>query len=259
MVQYMKVLFLGDVVGQAGCKYIREKLPDVKHKNSIDIVIANGENSAEGNGILPHSANHLLDSGIDVLTTGNHALRRKEIFDFLDNPEEPIIRPANFHCSAAGKGYYILDKMKYSLCIINLQGTVYMDTYKNPFECVDSILKKIDTPNIIVDFHAEATAEKLAMGHYLDGKVSAVLGTHTHVQTNDCRIFKKGTGYITDAGMCGGTESILGVKAEISIHKFRTNLPVRFENDKENIRCNGVLMEINEKTGKMVSMEIFNF
>jgi metallophosphoesterase (TIGR00282 family) len=255
----MKVFFIGDVVGQSGCKYIREKLPELKRKNNIDIVIANGENSAEGNGILPHSANHLLSSGIDVLTTGNHALRRKEIFEVMDDENYPIIRPANFHFSAPGRGYYILDKMKYSLCIINLQGTVYMDTYKNPFECVDSILKKVDTPNIIVDFHAEATAEKLALGHYLDGKVSAVLGTHTHVQTNDCRLFENGTAYITDVGMCGGKDSILGVKAEISVQKFRTNMPIRFENDKENIRCNGVLMDIDEKTGKTSSIKILNF
>lgn len=250
----MNILFIGDIVGSAGCEYLREVLPQYKRQRNIDIVIANGENSAEGNGMLPYSVKHILDSGADIITSGNHALRRREIFDTLDS-DVPIIRPANLHPSAPGNGYYVLDKMMYKVCVINLQGTVYMDSYQNPFERVDQILKKVDTKNIIVDFHAEATAEKIALGRYLDGKVSAVIGTHTHVQTNDAKIFQNGTGYISDAGMCGGEDSVLGVKAELSIQKFRTNLPVRFENDKNNIAVNGVFLKINEKTGKTLEIE----
>ncbi|MEG1448847.1 MAG: TIGR00282 family metallophosphoesterase [Oscillospiraceae bacterium] len=253
----MKVLFIGDIVGSSGCDHLRQVLPQFKREKDIDIIIANGENSAEGNGMLPHSIKHILDSGVDVVTSGNHALRRREIFETLDS-DLPLIRPANLHYSAPGRGYYIIDKMKYRLCVINLQGTVYMDSYQNPFERVDQILEDVDTPNIIVDFHAEATAEKIAFGKYLDGRVSAVVGTHTHVQTNDARIFEKGTGYITDVGMCGGANSVLGVRAEISIQKFRTNLPVRFENDKNNIVLNGVYLEIDEKTGKTTKIETVN-
>ena len=250
----MKILFVGDIVGSAGCDHLRQVLPQYKKEKNIDIIIANGENSAEGNGMLPHSINHILDSGVDIVTSGNHALRRREIFDVLDT-DIPLIRPANLHYSAPGRGYYILDKMKYKICVVNLQGTVYMESYQNPFERIDQILKEVDTKNIIVDFHAEATAEKIAFARYLDGKVSAVIGTHTHVQTNDARIFENGTGYITDAGMCGGENSVLGVKSELSIQKFRTNLPVRFENDKYNIVLNGVFLEIDEKTGKTISIE----
>ena len=250
----MKVLFLGDVVGSASCDYLRTAIPRFKKENVVDAVIVNGENSAEGNGMLPFSVNHIFSSGADVITSGNHALRRKEIFKTLETTPA-LIRPANYHSSAPGNGFYILDKVRFKLCVINLQGRVYMDTYGNPFDVVDEILKNVDTKNIIVDFHAEATAEKIALGRYLDGRVSAVIGTHTHVQTNDARVFPGGTAYITDAGMCGGSDSILGVKAELSIKKFRTGLPVRFENDKDNISAEGVLIEINEKTGKALSIE----
>lgn len=245
----MIVLAIGDVVGEFGCSYVREKLPRLKKEYGVDVVIANGENSAQGNGITHKSAKYLFDSGIDVITTGNHSLRRREIYDTLEQ-KTGLIRPANYHKSAPGSGYYIFDTCRFQLCVLNVQGVIYMQNLENPFDCVDRLLAEIDTPNIILDFHAEATAEKLCMGYYLDGRVSAVLGTHTHVPTADARVLPGGTGYITDIGMCGGLNSSLGVRADIAVERMRTGLPVRFEEDHENIRLCGVVLEIDEKTGK---------
>lgn len=251
----MRVLFLGDVVGQGGCDKIADLLSDFKHKNAVDFCIANGENSAEGNGILPASANKLFNSGVDLITTGNHALRRREIYEILDEENSMILRPDNFHKEAPGRGVITLDFMRYKLCVINMQGVVYMENIENPFEHIDEILSKVETKNIIVDFHCEATSEKLAFGNYLRGRVSAVFGTHTHVQTADERIFPEGTAYITDAGMCGGYNSVLGVKTELAIKRLKTNLPVRFENEKENCVINGVMVEIDTNSGKATEIK----
>ena len=250
----MNILCLGDVVGQAGCDCVRSKLPGLKAQYQVDLVVANGENSAEGNGVLPHSARHLFDSGVDVITTGNHALRRRESYDLFDQ-EIGLIRPANFHPSAPGSGVYLFDHPRFSLCVINLQGVVYLDNLESPFDCVDRLLQRVQAPNILVDFHAEATAEKLALAYYLDGRVSAVVGTHTHVQTADERILPNGTGYITDLGMCGGKNSILGVRKELAIERLRTHLPVRFENDRQDCVLNGVLLTIDQKTGKTTKIQ----
>lgn len=250
----MTVLMLGDIVGDAGCAHVRKLLPGLRERYGVDVVIANGENSAQGNGILPSGVKFLFDSGVDVITTGNHGLRRKEISDTLEK-RDGVIRPANYHRDAPGDGYFIFDHPRYRLCVINLQGVVYMQPNQNPFDCVDELLKTIDTPNIIVDFHAEATAEKLCMGYYLDGRVSAVLGTHTHVPTADARVLPGGTGYVTDVGMCGGLNSVLGVKSELAIHRMRTNLPVRFEHDSKNIRLSGAVLDIDEQTGKCRHVE----
>lgn len=250
----MNLLVLGDVVGDAGCAHVRKLLPQLKEKYAVDVVVANGENSAQGNGILPGSAKHLFDSGVDVITTGNHALRRKEIGDVFER-RDGLIRPANYHPTAPGEGYYILDKLKYKLCVINLQGVVYLQPNRNPFDCVDEILEAVNTPFVLVDFHAEATAEKLCMGYYLDGRVSAVVGTHTHVPTADARILPGGTGYVTDIGMCGGLNSVLGVRAELAVRRMRTNLPIRFEQDREDIRLSGVVLELDDQTGRCVRIE----
>ncbi|MEM1483277.1 TIGR00282 family metallophosphoesterase [Oscillospiraceae bacterium PP1C4] len=246
----MNVLFFGDVVGQAGCEKLRSELPRLKRELKIGIVIANGENSAEGNGITPNSAQHLFDSGVNVITTGNHVLRRREIYDLLDE-QNGIIRPANYHASAPGAGWYFYDNPSFPLCVVNLQGKVYMETFGSPFDAADEILAQISCPNIIVDFHAEATAEKLALAHYLDGRVSAVLGTHTHVTTADERLLPNGTAYITDAGMCGGRDSILGVLKDKAIERLRTGLPHRFSNDTEQIELHGVLLEFGKSRGKV--------
>lgn len=245
----MRVLMIGDVVGLAGVERIEERLSALRREHEADFVIANGENSAQGNGILPASADRLFTAGCDVLTGGNHVLRRREIYEYLDeNPQ--LLRPHNYHGTAPGSGVYLIDRPPLSVCVINLQGTVFMDPIKNPFETADEILQTITTPLILVDFHAEATSEKLCMGHYLDGRVSLVVGTHTHVPTADARILPGGTGYVTDLGMCGGENSILGVKKELAIARMRTHLPTRFENDSENIKINAIVAEIDNKSGK---------
>ena len=245
----MRVMMIGDVVGRAGCERVRQYLPSFKRKEGIDFVIANGENSAEGNGILPHSAKELLDSGCDVLTTGNHALRRREIYDYLESTP-CVIRPYNYDKGAPGGGMYFIDHPPFSVCVINLQGTVYLDGIRNPFDAVDEALEGVRTPHIILDFHAEATSEKLCMGHYLDGRVSLVAGTHTHVPTADARILPGGTGYVTDLGMCGGRNSVLGVKKELALYRMRTHLPTRFENDPEDVVINAIVAEIDNNSGK---------
>lgn len=196
----------------------------------------------------------LFHAGADVITTGNHVLRRREIYPVLDE-ENGIVRPANYHVSAPGSGIFILDRLRWQLCVINLQGQAGMEPCSNPFEKVDALLKEIHTPNILVDFHAEMTSEKKAMGYYLDGRVSAVIGTHTHVQTADERILPQGTAYITDAGMCGGKNSVLGVRKDIILHRFLTNLPVRFEYDHEDMELNAVLISVDSSTGKAQSIQ----
>lgn len=250
----MIVLALGDIVGPAGCEHVRNTLPGLKKQYGVDITVANGENSAKGNGITPASAKYLRDSGVDIITTGNHALRRREIYDILDK-QNGIIRPANYHPAAPGAGVFLYDSPRFRLCVVNLQGLVYMQSLQNPFDCIDMLLPDIDTPNILVDFHAEATAEKLCLGYYLDGRVSAVLGTHTHVATADARVLPGGTGYITDLGMCGGLNSVLGVKAEIAIRRMRTNLPARFEEDTADIYLSGAVLDVDEATGRCRSIE----
>ena len=250
----MRVLAIGDVVGDPGCAHLREVLPSLKKKYEIDITVANGENSAEGNGILPSSAAHMFESGVDVITTGNHGLRRRQSYDIYDQ-KNGLIRPANYHPDAPGQGYYIFDNCRHRLCVINLQGLVYMQSIQNPFECIDSLLEKLDTKCILVDFHAEATSEKLCLAHYLDGKISALVGTHTHVPTADARVLPGGTGYITDLGMCGGLNSVLGVQAEKAIYKMRTNLPVFFITDPEEVKLSGAVITIDSKTGRCTDIE----
>ena len=255
----MKILAIGDVVSQQGCDYLREKLFALKKEYGADLVIVNGENSAIGNGILPQSARFILDSGADVITLGNHALKRREIYDFFDE-NEFIIRPANYHKSAPGKGCVILDKGAYRVAVINLQGTVYLDGIENPFDAAEREVESAKAQGanvIIIDFHAEASSEKRAMGFFLDGRISALFGTHTHVQTSDEQILPNGTGYITDLGMTGPYYSVLGVTPEKAIEKMRTNLPVRFSNPDGPCVLEGCYFEIDTKTGKTVHIERF--
>lgn len=252
----MIVLTIGDVVGQPGCDHLRAVLPGLRKQYQADVVIANGENSAEGNGILPSSARHLFDSGVDVITSGNHVLRRRQIYDVLDK-KNGILRPANYHPSAPGTGVYYYERGRIRLCVVNLQGLVYMQPIENPFTCMDALLKEIDTPNIIVDFHAEATAEKLCFGYHYDGKISAMVGTHTHVPTADEKVLPGGTGYITDLGMCGGYHSVLGVQKEDAIYKMRTSLPAKFVSDPVDVRLSGAAITIDESTGRCTAIEAF--
>lgn len=251
----MKILAIGDVVSKQGCEYLRHELPKLKRELCADIVIANGENSAVGNGVLPQSAEFILDCGVDVITLGNHSLRRTEIYDYLDS-NHPIIRPANYHSSAPGKGLEIIDKGYCKVAVINIQGAVYLDPVENPFSVVDKLIDeaKSEGANIIViDFHAEASAEKRAMGFYVDGRVSAIFGTHTHVQTSDNQILPNGTGYVTDLGMTGPYYSVLGVDPECAVKKLRTGLPVRFVNNDGPCTLEGCLFEIDNKSGKTIN------
>lgn len=251
----MNILVIGDVVSAKGCEFLRSILPSFKKLKNIDLCIANGENSAVGNGITPFSAQYLFDSGVDFITTGNHVYRRREFYEMLDERDD-IIRPANFHKGNPGSGYSTVDMGFAKVGIINLAGNVYMDNCDNPFAVVEEILPELSDCRItLVDFHAEATAEKRAMGFFLDGKVSAVFGTHTHVMTNDAQILPGGTAYITDIGMTGPKQSVLGVKPEISIEWLRTGMPARFDTAEGDCFLNGCIFEFDNKTGKAISVE----
>lgn len=252
----MRILCIGDVVGSIGCEFLRDNLPSLKRVKGIDFVICNGENSADGNGFTPTSARYLFDSGVDAITLGNHAFRRREAYDFLDE-NKFIVRPANFpEKTTPGTGIINVDTGRRIISIINVMGNAYADNSLNcAFECIDKMLEKAESKIIIVDFHAEATGEKRAMGFYLDGKVSAMFGTHTHVQTSDAQILPNGSGYITDAGMTGTKNSVLGVKSEIIIEKLKTKLPARFDLASGECKMECVMFDIDDNTGKCLSAE----
>ncbi len=251
----MNILCIGDVCGHAGCEHLTRVLPSLKRSENIDFIIANGENSADGNGLLPHSADALLDAGIDVITGGNHTFRRKEVFDMLES-EARLLRPANMPDSVPGKGYALFDCGRTSVGVINLLGTTYMESLDCPFRAAEKYvaeLKKQGAKIIMIDFHAEATSEKRALGFMLDGAVSAVFGTHTHVQTSDWQVLPQGTGYITDLGMTGPMHSVLGVKPEIIINKFKDKLPARFEQAIGECVFEGCIFTVDDKTGECLS------
>ncbi len=256
MSREIKVLCVGDVVGSVGCDFLRKKLAEFKRENQIDVCIVNGENSAVGNGMLPQSCNHIFTSGADMITGGNHSLKRREIFDYLDQNEN-IIRPSNYGDGVWGKGYGIIDKGAYRVGVINLMGRVYLEGHNDPFETAEKIISELkkETKIIFVDFHAEATAEKKALGYFLDGKVSAVFGTHTHIQTSDAQIMAGGTGYITDLGMTGPEESVLGVKKEIIIEKFKKGFTTMFETADTPPFMQGCVFTVDRDSGKTVAVE----
>ena len=252
----MNILCIGDIVGTPGCRHLMDRLPALKREKQIDAVIANGENAADGNGITPTTARHIFDSGVDVITLGNHTFRRPEIQDYLDSTEY-ILRPDNFPKGAPGKGVCVLDMGRVRICVINLIGQMYMDSFESPFDRMDEILSDRNLPKIkILDFHAEATGEKRALGFYLDGRISAMFGTHTHVQTADECFLPHGTAYISDVGMTGTVNSVLGVKSELVIRKLRTKLPVRFDYEQEGqVKMDCVMFTCDEKTGKCTRIE----
>ena len=256
MSREIKVLCVGDVVGSVGCEFLRKKLAEFKRENNIDVCIVNGENSAVGNGMLPNSCNHIFTSGADLITGGNHSLKRREIFDYLDQNEN-VIRPANYGDGVWGKGYGIIDKGAYRVGVINLMGRVWLEGHDDPFETAEKIIAELkkETKIIFVDFHAEATAEKKALGYFLDGKVSAVFGTHTHIQTSDAQIMAGSTGYITDLGMTGPEESVLGVKKEIIIEKFRKGFTTMFETADTPPFMQGCVFTVDRDSGKTVAVE----
>ncbi len=257
----MRVLCIGDVCSPAGVEKLLNVLPRLKKEYKSDAIIVNGENSAIGNGINNSSASLLFSAGADVITGGNHTLRHREFHPALD--ENPyLLRPHNLKTDY-GSGYALLDMGKFSLAVINLIGQVYLDNIKseNPFLTADTLIAraKQDGANaIIVDFHAEATSEKRALGFYLDGKASAVFGTHTHVQTSDIQILSGGTGYITDIGMTGPCDSVLGVKKEIIISRLKDGTSDKFVFSDTASTVSGCMFEINEKNGHCTAAESFN-
>lgn len=256
----MRLLCVGDVCGSIGCEKVRRVLPAFKRENQIDTVIINGENSADGNGITPASAQDLFSSGADVITGGNHSLRRKEFFDYLDS-NDFVLRPHNLADAQNGSGYCLLDKGRYTVAIINISGTIYLERLnaQNPFLCADELLeraKKDGADVIVVDFHAEATSEKRALGYYLDGKASVVFGTHTHVQTADNSILPNGTGYITDLGMTGPDNSVLGVRSDIIINRLRSGDQSKFQLADGPCSLHGCIFDIDLKTGKTLSTKL---
>lgn len=253
----MNIIMIGDIVGRPGRRIIKELLPSLVTEFQIDLVIANGENAAGGNGITPDLAEELYEAGIDVLTMGNHVWDKKEILPYFQL-EKRIIRPANYPPGTPGKGSIIFPVTRnVKVGIINLSGRVFLDNLECPFRLADALVEDIKhhTPVILVDFHAEATSEKQAMGWYLDGRVTAVLGTHTHVQTADERLLPEGTAYITDVGMTGPRDSVLGVKSEIIIKKFLTHLSTRFEIASGTAQLNAVVLGVNLANGKAYSIK----
>ena len=251
----MNILCVGDVVGSAGCRHLQKVLPVIKKKYAVDICVVNGENSADGNGMTKVSIDCLFAAGADVVTGGNHTYRRPEVYELLEQ-QNGVLRPANFPQSAPGSGVFVVDKGRFQVAVINLMGVVYMEPMACPFETLDAILADNSLPKCkIVDFHAEATAEKKALAYYADGRVSAVVGTHTHTPTADEQILQNGTGFITDIGMTGPVNSVLGVCPEQSIAKMKEKLPVRFSVADGPCCMQTVLLCVDIKTGKTTSIE----
>lgn len=253
----MRILFIGDVVGSPGRETLAKFLPKLKEKYRPTITIVNGENAASGKGITGKIYRQFLEMGVQAITMGNHVWRNKDIFEFIDDAKY-LVRPANFPENNPGQGMIFIKVNSYEVAIINLQARTFMDSIENPFEKADMLIAEARkrTPIIFVDFHGEATSEKMAFAWYLDGRVSAVVGTHTHVQTADNRILPNGTAYITDVGMTGVYDGIIGVEPAPVIHKFLTNLPARFEVPKSGrTQLNGVVIDIDVKTGLSKNIE----
>jgi metallophosphoesterase (TIGR00282 family) len=252
----VNILFIGDIYAHVGRRIVADHLDDIRKAQSIDLIIANAENSAGGFGVTPGTAEELFALGIDVLTGGNHSFDKREIYDYM--PTHPrLLRPANYPPGAPGVGMAVVDARNGVRCaVINLQGRTYMPPTDCPFRKADELLASLD-PTVrirFVDFHAEVTSEKIAMGWYLDGRVSAVVGTHTHVPTADTRVLPGGTAYQTDAGMTGPYESVIGVEKEPILRKFLTSLPVRMEPAKGMTELHSVIVDIDETTGKARSI-----
>ena len=254
----IRILALGDVVADTGCSFIRERLWDIRKRENLDAVIINAENSAVGNGIDKVSSDTLFTSGADVLTTGNHVWRKKGVESLLEL-NSTILRPANYPEPCVGNGYTLIDCKGYRLLVVSLLGTVFMDPMESPFRTLEKILER-EKGNFdlsVVDFHAEATSEKIALALHFDGRVSAIFGTHTHVQTSDARILPSGTGFITDAGMTGVEDSVLGLDSELMIKKFVTKIPQYHNIAKGKVSMHGVIFEIDTDTGKCICAQTF--
>ena len=255
----LRMMFLGDVVGEPGRRAVIDLVPILKKEYELDFVVVNGENAAGGRGITPKITIDLLRAGVAVVTTGDHVWDQKEIFNYIDT-EPRLLRPINYPEDTPGQGSVILETPKGKVGVIDVQGRTFMlPPLENPFRALDEAVAKMreETPVIFVDVHAETTSEKIAVGRFLDGRVSAVVGTHTHVQTGDERVFPGGTAFLCDAGMCGPTESILGREIEPILSRFFTNLPATFPVAKGPVALNGAIIDIDETTGKALSIRRF--
>jgi 2',3'-cyclic-nucleotide 2'-phosphodiesterase len=253
----MKAIIIGDVVGKPGRAVLIQTLRRLKDQHEAEFVVANVENAAAGAGIIPRVADEILNAGVDVMTSGNHIYDKKEGIQYIEN-EPRLLRPANYASDAPGRGVWVGSTVAGTpVAVVNLQGRVFMPPTECPFKTAERIISEIKTRAavVIVDHHAEATSEKWAMGRYLDGRVSVVVGTHTHVQTADEQILPGGTAYITDLGMTGPHDSIIGVESQLVISKFLRGMPTRFETATNDARLNGIVVEIDERTGKAVSIQ----
>ena len=258
----MNILFIGDIFGRPGRTIVKERLPELVRRHAIDLVIANCENAAAGFGITPSLAEELFDLGIDVMTTGNHVWDKREIIEYFQmaggNPHSParrLLRPANFPTSLPGWGVYEGKKSGVDYAVINLQGRVFMGSSDDPYRYADRLLEKINAKVVLIDFHAEATSEKVAFGWYVDGRATAVVGTHTHIPTADETILSKGTAYITDVGMTGPYDSVIGVKKEQVIERFLSGMPARFEAAAGDVRLCAVVIQCDDQTGRARKIE----
>ncbi len=256
----IRILALGDVVGESGTLFLRENLWEIRRDKNLDAVIVNGENSATRGGIDRESSEIILEAGADVITTGNHIWQQKSFHSYLDD-SEAVLRPANYPDACFGKGYVITDVNGYKMLTVSLLGTVFLESLASPFETIEKILarEKGIYDFAVVDIHAEATSEKIALGLFLDGKVSIVFGTHTHIQTNDARVFPNGTGYVTDVGMTGVYNSVLGIDADLMIKRFVTKIPQYHNTAKGEITMSGAIFELDTSSFKCQSIELINF
>ena len=243
----MRVLFIGDVVGRPGRAGLAAAMPELRHRHAPDLVIANGENAAGGLGITEKTARELFDAGVDVITTGNHVYRHREVYEFLDRAER-IVRPANYMTGNPGRGSTVQPVGDRRVAVINLSGSVQLRTARSPFPEVDALLHRLEAEAdvAIVDFHAEVTSEKVAMGWHLDGRVAACLGTHTHVPTADARVLPGGTAFISDVGMTGSRAGVIGVRREQALEAFRTQMPVKFDTADEDVWINAVAVGVRD-------------
>ena len=251
----MRILFISDIFGRPGRVALMGKIADLEERYEPDFIVANGENAAAGAGLTTKIARKLLGAGVDVLTNGNHIWKQKDIFPFL-NESDRVIRPANYLPANPGRGWTVRQKNGQKLAVVNLSGNLYIGAPRGSFQVIDDVLGEIpsDVDNILVDMHAEATSEKVAMGFYLDGRVSAVFGTHTHVMTADEKILPGGTAYVSDAGMTGPRDSVIGVKKEIILQRFLTQMPVRFEVADEDVWIEGMFLKTNAE-GRATAIE----
>lgn len=245
-------------MGKPGRSIIRQGLPSLRETYKPLFTIVNGENSASGIGITPDNADEIFNAGADAITLGNHAFNKREVYKYLDSGV-PIVRPSNMPHGVPGKGIAFIEQAGIKLAVMNLCGRIYMDSYGDPFCEIDRLLATLDTPHRLLDFHAEATSEKIAMGYYCDGRITAVLGTHTHVTTADETILAEGTAYITDVGMTGPVRSVLGMDRQIIMDRFRTTLPHRFEVANEPAVISAVLIDVEKATGRAVGIRRLRF